>query len=59
MSGKKWNDGTLDKYLKSPAEYAPGKYKVRSENPTIMGMEDQTDKRNKIYKILTLLCYLI
>merc|ERR1711957_199391 len=24
MSGKKWNDNTLDKYLKSPAEYAPG-----------------------------------
>jgi cytochrome c2 len=29
MSGKKWNDGTLDKYLKSPAEYAPGKYKFK------------------------------
>lgn len=25
MAGKKWNDNTLDKYLKSPAEYAPGK----------------------------------
>jgi len=24
MAGKKWNDNTLDKYLKSPAEYAPG-----------------------------------
>ena len=23
--GKKWNDATLDKYLKSPADYAPGK----------------------------------
>merc|ERR1712147_65246 len=22
--GKKWNEGTLDKYLKSPADYAPG-----------------------------------
>merc|ERR1712086_741482 len=22
--GKKWDDKTLDKYLKSPAEYAPG-----------------------------------
>ena len=24
MSGKKWNDGNIDKYLKSPADYAPG-----------------------------------
>jgi len=24
VSGKKWSDGTLDKYLKSPADYAPG-----------------------------------
>ena len=24
MKGKKWNDNTLDKYLKSPADYAPG-----------------------------------
>merc|ERR1712072_757603 len=24
LSGKKWNDRTLDKYLKSPADYAPG-----------------------------------
>ena len=24
MKGKKWTDGTLDKYLKSPADYAPG-----------------------------------
>jgi len=23
--GKKWDAKTLDKYLKSPAEYAPGK----------------------------------
>lgn len=22
--GKKWTDGNLDKYLKSPADYAPG-----------------------------------
>lgn len=28
LSGKggKWNDKTLDKWLKSPADYAPGKY---------------------------------
>ena len=26
LASKKWNDGTLDKYLKSPADYAPGKY---------------------------------
>ena len=25
LASKKWNDGTLDKYLKSPADYAPGK----------------------------------
>ena len=24
MSGKKWTEGNLDKYLKSPADYAPG-----------------------------------
>lgn len=24
LASKKWNDGTLDKYLKSPADYAPG-----------------------------------
>ena len=24
MKGKTWKEGTLDKYLKSPAEYAPG-----------------------------------
>ena len=24
VSGKKWTDGNLDKYLKSPADYAPG-----------------------------------
>ena len=24
VAGKKWADGTLDKYLKSPADYAPG-----------------------------------
>ena len=24
ISGKKWTDGNLDKYLKSPADYAPG-----------------------------------
>ena len=24
MKGKTWKDGTLDKYLKSPADYAPG-----------------------------------
>ena len=24
MKGKKWSDNTLDKYLKSPADYAPG-----------------------------------
>ena len=24
LKGKKWNEGTLDKYLKSPADYAPG-----------------------------------
>ena len=24
MKGKTWNEGTLDKYLKSPADYAPG-----------------------------------
>merc|ERR1711990_732057 len=24
LSGKKWSDATLDKYLKSPADYAPG-----------------------------------
>ena len=24
MKDKKWTDGTLDKYLKSPADYAPG-----------------------------------
>eukprot|EP00806_Schmidingerella_arcuata_P008722 Macronucleus_9047.p1 GENE.Macronucleus_9047~~Macronucleus_9047.p1 ORF type:complete len:109 (+),score=46.53 Macronucleus_9047:1-327(+) len=24
LKGKKWADGTLDKYLKSPADYAPG-----------------------------------
>lgn len=22
--GKKWNEATLDKYIKSPADYAPG-----------------------------------
>ena len=24
LKGKTWKDGTLDKYLKSPADYAPG-----------------------------------
>ena len=24
LSDKKWTEGTLDKYLKSPADYAPG-----------------------------------
>ena len=24
LKGKKWNENTLDKYLKSPADYAPG-----------------------------------
>ena len=24
MKGKTWKEGTLDKYLKSPADYAPG-----------------------------------
>jgi cytochrome c2 len=24
--GGKWNDKTLDKWLKSPADYAPGKF---------------------------------
>jgi cytochrome c len=24
LGDKKWNDGNLDKYLKSPADYAPG-----------------------------------
>ena len=24
LKGKKWSEGTLDKYLKSPADYAPG-----------------------------------
>ncbi len=24
LSGKKWNDSLLDKYLKSPADFAPG-----------------------------------
>ena len=24
LSAKKWTDGNLDKYLKSPADYAPG-----------------------------------
>ena len=24
LKGKKWAEGTLDKYLKSPADYAPG-----------------------------------
>ena len=24
LKGKKWNNGNLDKYLKSPADYAPG-----------------------------------
>jgi cytochrome c len=24
MASKKWTDGNLDKYLKSPADYAPG-----------------------------------
>ena len=24
LQGKKWVDGTLDKYLKSPVDYAPG-----------------------------------
>ena len=24
LKGKKWNEGMLDKYLKSPADYAPG-----------------------------------
>lgn len=24
LGDKKWGDGTLDKYLKSPADYAPG-----------------------------------
>ena len=26
-SGAKWTEGNLDKYLKSPADYAPGIYK--------------------------------
>ena len=26
--GGKWTDKTLDKWLKSPADYAPGKFKV-------------------------------
>jgi cytochrome c2 len=26
--GGKWNDKTLDKWLKSPADYAPGKYQL-------------------------------
>ena len=25
MKEKKWTEGTIDKYLKSPADYAPGK----------------------------------
>ena len=24
LKGKKWTEGTLDKYIKSPADYAPG-----------------------------------
>ena len=31
LSGKggKWSEKTLDKYLKSPADYAPGKYSMQ------------------------------
>lgn len=27
--GGKWTDKNLDKYLKSPADYAPGKFRLR------------------------------
>ena len=29
--GGKWNDKTLDKWLKSPADYAPGKLTISNE----------------------------
>jgi cytochrome c2 len=28
--GGKWNDKTLDKWLKSPADYAPGKSNIQN-----------------------------
>ena len=33
--GKKWNEGTLDKYLKSPADFAPGKFASKLFNGNV------------------------